>query len=378
MLKTLSVVVYSLKTVLYLYVFLIGIGGDKCDQCTRGYVQEADLTPDHPVLNKTIPEGEEQQCLSCGECFTNWDRILTEMYEQTKTEVDQANQLKSTGVTGSYYKTYFDSMETMLAEVRSILEGGSISNEELEDVQEKINNITEVLSGTTEELDNLDSSLADTKQAIVQAKSTLAFLKTDADRRKLQALDMKDKITRLQEANVEGALNLTGEARDKSMLAKQKVEMVKMDGGHLANSETQRKATEALMTNSQLKFTNTQEEIQQTLTDVVSSISNLEAKIPDLNHQVCDGQTSVDEPCDALCGGAGCGKCGGISCLDGALSKAGEAVKSAELADKLLREKDAEAQQVLNQISQVILRISTNKGRTNRSSAPVWSKMSTF
>ena len=114
------------------------------------------------------------------------------------------------------------------------------------------------------------------------------------------------------------------------------------------------------MTNSQLKFTNTQEEIQQTLTDVVQSISNLEAKIPDLNHQVCDGQTSVDEPCDALCGGAGCGKCGGISCLDGALSKAGEAVKSAELADKLLREKDAEAQQVLNQISQVILRISLN------------------
>ena len=48
-----------------------------------------------------------------------------------------------------------------------------------------------------------------------------------------------------------------------------------------------------------------------------------------------------------LIGGAGCGKCGGISCLDGALSKAGEAVKSAELADKLLREKDAEAQQVL-------------------------------
>merc|ERR1719412_3246293 len=106
------------------------------------------------------------------------------------------------------------------------------------------------------------------------------------------------------------------------------------------------------MTNSQLKFTNTQEEIQQTLTDVVSSISHLEAKIPDLNHQVCDGQTSVDEPCDQLCGGAGCGKCGGISCLDGALSKAGEAVKSAELADKLLRQKDSEAQQVLTQISQ--------------------------
>ena len=72
-----------------------------------------------------------------------------------------------------------------------------------------------------------------------------------------------------------------------------------------------------------------------------------------MNNQVCDGQTTVDEPCDSLCGGAGCGKCGGISCLDGALSKAGEAVKSAEQADKLLREKDSEAQQILGKISQV-------------------------
>ena len=121
---------------LEIYNFL-GIGGDKCDQCTRGYVQEAELTPDHPVLNKTIPDGEEQQCLSCGECFTNWDRILNELFNKTETEVAEANKLKSTGVTGSYYKNYFDSMETMLVEVRSILEGGSISNEELEDVQEK-------------------------------------------------------------------------------------------------------------------------------------------------------------------------------------------------------------------------------------------------
>jgi len=328
------------------------IGGDKCDQCTRGYVQKADLTPEHPVLNKTIPEGDEQQCFTCGECFTNWDRILSEMNDRTKSEVDEAQQLKATGATGSYYKDNFGEIETNLQEVRSILEGGSISNEELEGVHKKIEEITDLLTGTTQELDSLDSKLADTKQAIVQAKSTLAFLKSDADRRKDQAMDMKDTITRLQEANVEGALNLTGEARDKSMEAKRKVEDVKRDGGHLSNSETQRKATEALMTNSQQKFTKTQEEIQQTLTDVVSSISHLEAKIPDLNNKVCDGQTSVDEPCDQLCGGAGCGKCGGISCLDGALSKAGEAVKSAELADKLLRQKDSEAQQVLTQISQ--------------------------
>ena len=51
---------------------------------------------------------------------------------------------------------------------------------------------------------------------------------------------------------------------------------------------------------------------------------------------VCDGTTTVDQPCDELCGGAGCDKCGGLSCLNGALSKAKEAVKAANNADALL------------------------------------------
>ena len=59
---------------------------------------------------------------------------------------------------------------------------------------------------------------------------------------------------------------------------------------------------------------------------------------------MCDGTTSVDEPCDSLCGGAGCGKCGGLSCLEGALSKATEAVNSANYADQVLREKDVKAE----------------------------------
>ena len=59
---------------------------------------------------------------------------------------------------------------------------------------------------------------------------------------------------------------------------------------------------------------------------------------------VCDGTTTVDQPCDELCGGAGCDKCGGLSCLNGALSKAKEAVKAANNADALLIEKDGQAE----------------------------------
>ena len=334
-----------------IFQIFLGIGGEKCDQCARGYVQKADITDTHLVLNKTIPYGEAPSCIPCGECFTNWDRILNEIKSKTDTEVAQAEQVKATGVTGTYYKSHFDEMETKLAEVKEILAGASISNEELAAVQTEIDQISEVLTITTNELDSLDSSLADTKQTILQARSTLEYLKTDADRRRLQAFDMKDKITKLQEANVKGALNLTQEARDKSQKAKQIVEEVQKETGDLVKSEIQRRATETLMNNSRIPFLEAQSSNQQTLRDIVNQISNLESKIPSLNKQVCDGETFVDEPCDQLCGGAGCGKCGGISCLNGALSKAGEAVKSAELADKLLLDKDREAEQVLLDIS---------------------------
>ena len=70
--------------------------------------------------------------------------------------------------------------------------------------------------------------------------------------------------------------------------------------------------------------------------------------------KVCDGTTSVAEPCDELCGGAGCNQCGGISCLKGALSKAEDSVKSATAADEMLVEKDRKAAQVCNNYCQFL------------------------
>lgn len=39
---------------------LAGVGGYKCDTCARGYI------------------GSVPDCIACGECFDNWDRILQE------------------------------------------------------------------------------------------------------------------------------------------------------------------------------------------------------------------------------------------------------------------------------------------------------------
>ena len=70
--------------------------------------------------------------------------------------------------------------------------------------------------------------------------------------------------------------------------------------------------------------------------------------------QVCDGR---GEPCDSLCGGAGCGKCGGLSCEDGSVTKANNAMDLAKRAEKTLAERKTESQALLSEVgvSQALL-----------------------
>ena len=68
---------------------------------------------------------------------------------------------------------------------------------------------------------------------------------------------------------------------------------------------------------------------------------------------MCDGETSREEPCDDLCGGAGCGKCGDVSCGEGALTKSQDALKDAQDAEDLLKQKDLEAEEARNKINPV-------------------------
>ena len=62
---------------------------------------------------------------------------------------------------------------------------------------------------------------------------------------------------------------------------------------------------------------------------------------------MCDG---AGEPCDLRCGGAGCGKCGGASCDDGAVTKSANALDFAKRADETLRTKSKEATNLLEDV----------------------------
>ena len=67
---------------------------------------------------------------------------------------------------------------------------------------------------------------------------------------------------------------------------------------------------------------------------------------------MCDGR---GDPCDAQCGGAGCGTCGGVGCSNGAVTKAGNALKFSKDTEVILKEKSAIADQQLDDVSINIL-----------------------
>ena len=58
------------------YKSISGIGGEKCDECALGHVQNIPISPDHPVQTRYIPANSRPDCVPCGECFDNWERIL--------------------------------------------------------------------------------------------------------------------------------------------------------------------------------------------------------------------------------------------------------------------------------------------------------------
>ena len=129
----------------------------------------------------------------------------------------------------------------------------------------------------------MDDDIAEIRQSILQGEAQLDYLKEDSDSLTQDARQMKEQITSLQETNVEGALNLTKEARQRSQEAADKVESIQAMNGPLKESEHKRIQTNQLMKNAGISYKQTQDEDQETLREVTQKIKDLENEIPLLN-----------------------------------------------------------------------------------------------
>ena len=260
--------------------------------------------------------------------------------------MDKARIIKMTGTTGAYTRQ-FTQIEENLKEVEKILQGQDINEVDLEQVQHMISEARENLLELQDILATHEKHIEDTKTGVIKTNIKLDELTAAAKRLKIEAEELKEEATKLQEGNVEGAYNITKDSKRRSQAAWQRV----LDSGNiLKESETKRRNTESLIDQARSKHNATYLENEGALGAVQVEISKMELGLPRINELVCDGQSTMDK-CDTLCGGAGCGRCGGVSCTEGARTKAENALGMAVKAEGKLAERDREAKDELRRIT---------------------------
>lgn len=80
-----------------------------------------------------------------------------------------------------------------------------------------------------------------------------------------------------------------------------------------------------------------------------TKLEEMNAEMPDMNDKMCDKR---GDPCNDLCGGAGCDSCGGLSCEKGAYTRAEKALNYAKDTEKILKEKEEQAEELIRSLSQ--------------------------
>lgn len=87
---------------------------------------------------------------------------------------------------------------------------------------------------------------------------------------------------------------------------------------------------------------------EKKLNDLNEKLDSLKKTLPDLNELICDGR---GDPCDSICGGAGCATCGvSISCENGTKQQAETALAIANRTEMALREKEAMANDFIRNV----------------------------
>lgn len=312
---------------------MLGIGGEQCYTCARGYL------------------GTAPNCSPCGECFENWDKTQKMLSEQTDNVIKSASEIKATGAAGAY-TVEFENMEHKISEVKNALQSSTKTSVDLHTLNDVIDQLRINLT-TMDQLNAVTKTIDNTMQKIVLANLTLGNLKAKANTLKESALNLKQNSTKLQERNVEGALNLTKEAFEKSKILKIKEDV---QDGLLNDAERQCKRTEVFFGRNINSFNQGIKDNEHILEKLNEEMNTLNQEIPKLNQQVCD---KGSDTCDSLCGGAGCGFCGGLSCESGATTKAERAFSFAKDGEKYIRDKESKAEELYRGISQANQELNT-------------------
>ncbi|KAH8410464.1 hypothetical protein KR215_007376 [Drosophila sulfurigaster] len=310
-----------------------GIGGYKCNECARGYL------------------GQFPHCAPCGECFNNWDLILNALDESTQATIQRAKEIKQVGATGAY-TAEFSELDKKLQHIRDLLQNTTVSLQDINQLDAAANALKLQLQAQHQRLSETELNLDDIYNSLSLSAVELEGLQNHSRLVQKLSKELKENGIQLQESNIEGALNLTRHAYERvSSLSALKDEAKEL----ASNTDRNCKRVETL-SNKIKDETDAIANNDKTIAEYRNELSMLSSQIPDLNNQVCG---KPGDPCDALCGGAGCGKCGGsFSCEHGAHAHSGEALKVAKDTEEAITSKKDAADQTIRALTQAKLNAS--------------------
>ncbi|XP_015599371.1 laminin subunit beta-1 isoform X2 [Cephus cinctus] len=304
-----------------------GIGGEKCDQCDRSYV------------------GYAPSCQPCGECFDNWDIILDGLRNQTTSVIGEASRIQKVGTTG-VYSVEFENMVTNLDQVRGLISNTSVRSQDLDifnDLAEQLSKNVTASATLLEEVDNLQENIS---QRVNLDDVALKNMKNRTNNLHQGAIELRTNATKLQEANVQGALTVTQQMAEKSRLSER---MANATTNILKDAERYRKNTENLLARSRSLVNEAQEKNKESLIELNEKLDELTNSVPELNLKMCGEKV---KECSVVCGGAGCGSCGSLSCDAGAVPKANQALDVATKQATKIKDHKDEAEQLLRNMIQ--------------------------
>ncbi|XP_077296582.1 laminin subunit beta-1 [Arctopsyche grandis] len=294
-----------------------GIGGHKCDECARGYL------------------GNSPSCSPCGECFDNWDRIIMTLHNETNNAISNASKIKIVGATGAYTRE-FEEMENNLNNIEKIIEDSTVGKTQIEGFENKVDDVKQSLDNANKTVMDLNLFLSTIATRINLANASVDGVLKKYEKLQEETEQLNVNARKLQEANVEGALNLTREAKQRAMNAADNADETQKI---IKDTERRIKNTDLVVERQTVTFNETQKENDESIRELQEEIKELQSRIPELNAKMC-GNANSD--CD-LCGGAGCGRCGGLSCDQGAMTKADKALEFANKTEALIRKNELAA-----------------------------------
>lgn len=268
---------------------------------------------------------------------------MDELKNKTNIVIEEASRIQKVGTTGVYSQE-FDDMVNSLNQVRDLISNTTIKSQDLDELTELAEELSKNISNSAKQLEEVDNMLENVSQRVNLGDVALKKLKNRTNSLHQGAMELKENATILQEENVQGALNVTQQMAEQSRQAEK---MANDTSNVLADAERYRKHTENLLAKNSASFIEAQDRNNESLQKLIDKLNTLNGDMPELNLKMC-GDNVTD--CSNVCGGAGCGFCGGLSCDVGAITKANQALDVAkQQAAKIKNQKD-EAEQLLRNV----------------------------